>query len=187
MFADLATSIHADNVTAGWFTDIATGESIVATRNRPEMMMLAVSELSEAAEANGPDDKLTHLPGFAVELADFQIRILDLIGCEVSCGAQMPGFTSKPDHFLDLMDLSATEEGQLMYVVNRVSEAMEHYRKSRTLDYVSALANALLASVALCDLHNIDWQDMIRQKRAFNASRADHKLENRRADGGKRI
>ncbi len=114
---DLVVDIHADNVKAGWWTDINTGESIVATRNVPEMLMLIVSEVAEDMEGyrkNLMDDKLPHRPMLEVELADAVIRICDLAG-------------------------------------------------SRGYDLGGAIA----------------------EKRAFNANRADHKLENRKADGGK--
>ena len=90
----LCREIHASNVIAGWWSDLKTGESILATRNRPEMLMLAVSELAEAAEGIDlrPDDKLPHRAMFDVELGDFVIRQLDQIGAEVSLGAEMPAW-----------------------------------------------------------------------------------------------
>lgn len=72
----LAKNVHKAN--AKWWVDINTGKPI--TRNRPEMMMLIVSEIAEAMEGyrkNLPDDKLPHRPMEEVEMADALIRILD--------------------------------------------------------------------------------------------------------------
>lgn len=72
---------HGLAVEAGWWTDIKTGEPL--ERNVGEMLMLMVSELSEAMEGhrkNLMDDKLTHRPMVEVELADAIIRIGDFAG-----------------------------------------------------------------------------------------------------------
>lgn len=183
-FSHLARVIHADNVTAGWFTDIDTGKSIEQTRNRPEMMMLAVTELAEALDgADGrPDDKLPHLGMFGVELADFAIRVLDLIGCEVACGQEMPVFDiDAAEH------VRVTVPSELMLLTRTVCRAMEHYRKLRLDCYLDRLAEAVVAVFKLADHYDIDLLDTIAQKRRFNATRADHKIENRKAVGGKRI
>ena len=88
----LADKIHADNVKAGWWTDLKTGEDLHGVdangkhkRNIPEMLMLIVSEVSEAMEGHRKklnDDKLPHRPMLKVELIDAVIRILDLLGSE---------------------------------------------------------------------------------------------------------
>ena len=62
-----------------WWHDPATGEPL--ERNVPEMLMLIVSEISEAMEAHRKDlmdDKLPDRRGIEVELADALIRIFDL-------------------------------------------------------------------------------------------------------------
>lgn len=185
--ATLCTEIHAANVAAGWWSDLTTGESILATRNRPEMLMLAVSELAEAAEGIGgrPDDKLTHLPMFDVELADFVIRQLDQIGAEVSLGATMPVFEATPP-FPDAHMRAKSQEGQLMVLVRLLSAAMEDYRKGRREQYVCNMANGVRQAFALARIHGIDLLSIVAEKRAFNATRADHKVENRlQADGKK--
>jgi NTP pyrophosphatase (non-canonical NTP hydrolase) len=72
----LADEVHLAN--KKWWEDIQTGKPIV--RNRPEMMMLIVSEIAEAMEGyrkNLPDDKLPHRSMEEVEMADALIRILD--------------------------------------------------------------------------------------------------------------
>lgn len=77
----LAKDIHFDNVVAGWWTDLVSGESIIETRNVGEILMLIVSEVAEAMEGhrkNLMDDKLPHRPMLEVELADAVIRIFDL-------------------------------------------------------------------------------------------------------------
>lgn len=66
---------------AGWWSDLTTGQP--KERNIGEMMMLMVSELSEAFEGERKNMVDTHLPHrrmAEVELADAIIRILDYAG-----------------------------------------------------------------------------------------------------------
>jgi NTP pyrophosphatase (non-canonical NTP hydrolase) len=81
---DVATKrCHAANVSAGWWNDLQTGESLIGKRNKGELLMLIVSEISEAMEGERKglqDDKLPHRPAAEVELADALIRIFDYAG-----------------------------------------------------------------------------------------------------------
>ena len=75
--------IHQQNVDAGWWNDLQTGESLIGKRNVGELIALVHSELSEALEAHRKDlmdDKLPHRKGIEVELADAVIRIYDMAG-----------------------------------------------------------------------------------------------------------
>lgn len=75
----MVQSVHIEN--ERWWKDIHTGEPI--QRNKGELMMLIVSEVAEAMEADRKglnDDKLTHRDGLTVELADAVIRIFDFAG-----------------------------------------------------------------------------------------------------------
>lgn len=66
---------------SGWHTDLKSGELL--ERNKGEMLMLIVSEISEAMEGerkNLMDDKLPHRKMAEVELADALIRIFDYAG-----------------------------------------------------------------------------------------------------------
>lgn len=183
-FSALAREIHADNVKVGWWTNIQTGESTLTTRNRPEMLMLSVSELAEAAQgAQGmADDKLKHLPMYDVELADFAIRQFDQIGAEVSVGATMPSFgLMVPTKRLRPMSRS----DRLMHLVGEMAAAMENYRKGRIVAYMQCMADAVFTVFQISEIEGIDLLDIIRQKRAFNATRADHQVANRLKEGGK--
>ena len=64
-----------------WWQDIETGQPI--TRNKGELLMLIVSEISETMEGVRKglmDDKLPHRKMEEVELVDALIRILDYAG-----------------------------------------------------------------------------------------------------------
>ena len=115
-FADLCF-YRADS--AGWWTDMKTGESLIGKRNKPEMMMLMVSEISEMMEGTRkglPDDKLPWRKMEEVELGDLMIRAGDYSGA-----------------------------------------------------------------------HKLDLAGAILEKMAYNAQRADHKIENRKLEGGKQF
>lgn len=76
---DLSQECHALNET--WWRDPKTGERI--QRNKGELLMLIVSEISEAMEGERKDladDHLPHRRMAEVELADAIIRICDYAG-----------------------------------------------------------------------------------------------------------
>lgn len=77
----IANLVHEIANYQGWWHDHKTGAPI--ERNTGELLMLVVSEVSEAMEADRKDlmdDKLPHRKGLEVELADAVIRIFDMAG-----------------------------------------------------------------------------------------------------------
>lgn len=80
----LTDQIHEDNVKAGWYTDLETGERKQLTIDLIlSKLALVHSEISEAVEGirkNLKDDKLPHRPAGEVELGDAMIRIFDVAG-----------------------------------------------------------------------------------------------------------
>lgn len=79
----MVRAVHGENVAAGWWSDLHTGESLKGKRNVGELLCLVHSEISEAMEGHRKglqDDKLPHRPMIEVELADAVIRILDIAG-----------------------------------------------------------------------------------------------------------
>lgn len=166
----LCHAIHAENAARGWWTDLTTGQSILATRNRPEMMMLAVSEIGEAWQANGPDDKLPQYHGFDVEIADCFIRLADQLGAE-SVSEQ------------DMREPAPVDVGLLGagIIVVHISNALEAYRKGRQAEYRMWLCSALRRCLDRTSM------EIINAKRHYNATRADHSLAARLADEGKKI
>ena len=79
MLNELAQECHAAN--QAWWHDPKTGERL--NRNKGELLMLIVSEISEAMEGERKglmDDKLPHRKMAEVEMADALIRIFDYAG-----------------------------------------------------------------------------------------------------------
>jgi hypothetical protein len=176
----LSAEIHADNVAAGWWSDPYTGARI--DRNMGEMLMLVVTELAEAyvgVSGELMDDKLPHRWMYHVELADAAIRILDIAG---SRGMDLAGAWSDE---LELPDQDSYNAEDLMRVVVLLSEAMEGVRKQDETRIRVNLTAALQTINTIAGLCCFDLLEVIEQKRAFNRTRADHKVENRIAVGGK--
>lgn len=123
--------IHSRNVTAGWWSDIKTGQSMLLTRNRPEILMLQVSELSEAdygAEMDCADDKLPQFDMFDVELIDVLIRDFDILGAEWVVHGPML-YDPELD-FQELTDAITLSPWRWFNIIaNECSAAMEHLRK----------------------------------------------------------
>lgn len=112
---DYALEVHKAN--SKWWVDLETGEPI--KRNIGELLMLCVSELSKALEAdrkNLKDDKLPHRSGFEVELADCIIRILDV------CGAKE-------------LDLEGAYQEKMLFNLQRKDHSIEHRKSSNGKKY----------------------------------------------------
>lgn len=183
----LATEIHADNVAAGWWSDPTTGERI--NRNVGEMLMLSVSEICEAVEGltgRLMDDKLPHREMIEVELADFLIRQLDLIGGLGIAEATAEAFErAGGQNLVSVYSGFGSPEQYLLKIICFQSAAMEHHRKGRLQQMAEPLVMAMHGALILDHVLDLDVIDAIAEKREFNRHREDHKVENRRAAGGK--
>lgn len=80
----------------------------------------------------------------------------------------------------------------LMLIVSEIAEGMEGFRKKMMDDKLPhrqmlevELADACIRIFDLAGAMGFDLGGAIVEKRAFNATRADHKLENRQKPGGK--
>ena len=83
---------------------------------------------------------------------------------------------------------------KLCLVHSEVSEALEGVRKDKMDDHLKdrpqvevELADAIIRIFDLAGAMKLDLASAIIEKLAYNQQRADHKPENRAADGGKKI
>lgn len=79
-------------------------------------------------------------------------------------------------------------------VHSEVSEAFEGLRKGKKDDHLThrsalevELADALIRIFDLAGAMELDLQGAVLEKMQYNARRADHKAENRAAEGGKKF
>ncbi len=83
--------------------------------------------------------------------------------------------------------------GELLCLVHsEISEAMEGHRKNLMDDHLPTrkmfeveLADAVIRIMDLAGGYDLDLGSAIAEKLEYNAQRADHKIENRKAEGGK--
>lgn len=157
--------VYERNVKAGWWTDLATGKP--KKRSVGELFVLFVTELAEAYDAyltREPDDKLPHLPGLTVELADLQIRFADFAGALAAGNIVEDTSTRNPGAIMlaDIVEIAR------QYEAIRKTDAAKGDDEQGDYLPVSNVAGAVI------------------EKLAFNAKREDHKIENRLKDDGKR-
>lgn len=179
----LAHAIHQENLK--WWQDMETGEPIQTPTGRKEMLM--VSEVAEAMEGlrkEQMDDKLPHRAMAEVEAADYVIRVLDY-----SAAHHMPLSVEEPS------DIDA-EQNETMMLLSMCEHAIQlsvceyAWRKSEDphihehMCYRASLCIA--AARVFCDKMGYDLWAAVDEKRAFNRVRPDHKIENRKKDGGKK-
>lgn len=176
-----AKIIHEANVKAGWWTDLLTGESIIETRNIGELISLIHSELDEAWEGaitNKSDDHLPKYLMFDVELADTVIRIYDLLGSRKIDPADIP---------LSTFPINDNIAVSFCWIHYAITQALEGFRQG---DQARAAVNLVAALRAVWDLAEkcgIKLESIMLEKLAYNAKRADHKLENRKLKNGKKF
>lgn len=169
---DVRDFIHADNRSRGWWTDLTTGEP--KARDPRELRMLIITELAEAMEGfrkSTMDDHLSDRPMLEVELADTAIRIFDAMG----------GFSWQAGtrHGLFLHRHSWAVPSTLLAICELVACA-DYEPETR-------LTNALFWLFVLGEDQGLDVPGAIVAKLEYNAKRADHKLEARMAEGGKKL
>jgi NTP pyrophosphatase (non-canonical NTP hydrolase) len=92
----------------------------------------------------------------------------------------------------DIRDNPLTFSNKLMLTVSELSEAMEADRKGLMDDKLPhrsgrevELADAVIRIFDLAGGYGLDLAGAIAEKLEYNAQRADHKIENRKAAGGK--
>lgn len=80
----------------------------------------------------------------------------------------------------------------LMLTTSELAEAMEGHRKDLMDDklphrkmFEVELADALIRILDMAGGLGLDLEGAYKEKMAYNSHRADHKIENRKADGGK--
>lgn len=83
---------------------------------------------------------------------------------------------------------------KLMLIVSEIAEAMEGHRKNLADDKLPKypmltveLADAIIRILDLAGGLKLDIHGALAYKLAFNAQRADHKIENRKAENGKKF
>jgi len=92
-------------------------------------------------------------------------------------------------------ELKDMNKGQmLMLIVSEVSEAMEGERKGLMDDHLPnrpmaevEMADALIRIMDYCGRWNYDIGGAVVEKMEYNRNRADHKLENRQKENGKKF
>ena len=191
---------HANN--SKWWYDLVTGDRL--DRNRGELLALVHSEISEAWQGLYQfDDKLPEQNGALTEIADALIRVFDMLG---GFGIEFPESQVFPE-------LVISEEGcGVAYAINEchssVTNLLEVYRKHSddndklvkgyanligTLFSTYSLILDLIDDEVVVEFNTLqpfattDLVDLLNMKAEYNKNRADHKVENRIADGGKKF
>jgi hypothetical protein len=193
---DMANTVHAAN--KKWWTDLKTGAPL--DRNWGEMCMLVVSELAEAMEGdrkNLMDDKLPHRKMFEVELADALIRVLDMLGSLDELDLPIPATVG----LLDPTPIDKNIGSNLFFLVGEVMNLSQvyasfrfqerrvmdrHVRQHMLTNLSSAFMRVIRCLVSLAAWTDCDLFGAYLEKMAYNATRHDHSVEGRLADGGKK-
>lgn len=185
--AHLIAVCHGASVKNGWWSDLETGTAL--DRNFGEMQILICTEIKEAHDAVVSEcacDKpgLEDMPGEVEELADIVIRVCDLAG----------GYSFK--YFAEMFDASSRvritdPEYTYLSMFKLVGGSFDAARKAENIGGDSNVVAPLVMLVRLCErraeLAGWNILDAIARKLAYNAVRADHKPENRKLAGGKKL
>lgn len=178
----LTKEIHAQNVAVGWYES-----------KRPLITLLALinSELYEALEGyrkNLKDDHLPQYDNFAVEMADVLIRLYDLMGYQNI--EYQSNFSLSEQELEDLKEeLIQTYDGEEnlvpVFIMMMTLLVMEIETKKFEMSYTIFVDQVHYFMKNVFGYSN--FEEIIQAKLEYNKQRADHKLENRKKENGKRF
>jgi hypothetical protein len=125
-------------------------------------------------------------------LDEIDAEVINGMAAEVHAGNRERGWWSNPATGEDITH--TRNVGELLCLVHsEISEAMEGHRKGLMDDHLPhrsmfevELADAVIRILDIAGAYELDLGGAIVEKLAYNANRADHKLENRLKDGGKK-
>lgn len=166
---------HEWAVPCGWWSDLETGEP--KERDFAEVIALIHSEASEGLEGfrkDLADDHLPDRPMMEVELADVLIRLFDAAG-GFGFHISTNGFDSRGHYTTYPQGIT-----RLHFYVAQLGDVSGMSRP-----YWVARVFAVVRDME--QLFELDVAGALEAKHEYNKTRADHKLVNRRKDGGKKI
>ena len=190
----LALKELAVEANVNWWRDLQSGELL--QRNVAELIALQHSELDELwkgfrRDPMMPDEHIPEFQNALVEVADTQVRIADTVGGLVEYMGYPPQFVAQVSDWADTQYVVA--EGTplcelLLDAHDQLSDALDGFRK----DNVAKMAVGFGSCFSICNaigecFHEQDLTNVILAKMKFNEQRADHKIDNRKKDGGKKI
>lgn len=126
------------------------------------------------------------------ELNEATAEVINYLAEDIHAGNRERGWWSDPATGEDITH--TRNVGELLCLVHsEISEAMEGHRKGLMDDHLPhrrmfevELADAVIRILDIAGAYGLDLGGAIVEKYAYNAKRADHKLENRLKDGGKK-
>lgn len=172
----LSARIHKQN--AQWWISLDDGKPI--ERNKGELLMLVITELSEATDGIRKTLMDDHLPSRLmeeVEMADVLIRLLDYahgfnLGNLVVSTFGMDGLL--PDNKAEAILVIAKQ-------VTRI------YDEANTERELPMLIGALALIEYYCEIHSLDLEGAMEEKLEYNKTRRDHQREARLLADGKKF
>lgn len=178
----LIKEVHAQNVAVGWYQT-----------ERPLITLLALinSELYEALEGyrkNLKDDHLPQYDNFAVEIADAVIRLYDLMGYQ---NIEYDKNQSLSEEILKLLGKNLIEiHGKenlvpafiMMLTLLVLKIELHTFNEKFFIEFIDK-THYFMKNI----FGYSNFEEIIQAKLEYNKQRADHKLENRKKENGKRF